>query len=104
MSKANTDQENLSRFFDRADQVIELANRQLSPSSHAGQVTASLTYAAARFAVSAASTGFTSGKDLKSEKKEIVAFYVKQYEQMLGDNIDDYADNFANYTQLPSKG
>lgn len=97
------EQAKLARFFDRADQVIKLANGQLSPTSHTGQVTASLTYAAARFAVSAATIGFTNGKDLKKEKEDIIAFYVKQYEQMLADNIDDYADNFASYTNLSSK-
>lgn len=90
-------------FFERADSVITLANSQLSPSSHAGQVAASLTYAAARFAVSAASIGFVKGSDFAKEKDDIIAFYTKQYQQMLSDNIDDYAKNFEQYTQLPSK-
>lgn len=93
--------ENVRAFFDRADSVIELANRQLSKESHAGQVTASLTYAAARFAVSSASIGFVKGSDFLKEKQEIIAFYSKQYEQMLSDNIDDYAENFAKYTNVP---
>lgn len=88
------------RFFNRADAVITLANQQLSKDAHAGQVTASLTYAAARFAVSSASIGFVKGDDLLAEKQEIIAFYVKQYEQMLSDNIDDYAKNFAQYTNI----
>lgn len=87
-------------FFARADDIITLANAQLSPQSHAGQVTASLTFAAARFAVSSAAIGFTKGVDLTAEKADIVAFYVKQYEQMLKDNIDDYAAHFAEYTGI----
>lgn len=88
----------MREFFERADAIITLANSQLSPASHAGQVTASLTYAAARFAVSSASIGFTKGQDLLIEKDDIIDFYVKQYRQMLDDNIEDYAKNFVAYT------
>lgn len=87
-------------FFERADSVISLANSQLSPNSHAGQVAASLTYAAARFAVSAASIGFVKGDDFAKEKADIIEFYTKQYQKMLADNIDDYAQNFEKYTGI----
>ncbi|UNU72957.1 DUF3144 domain-containing protein [Moraxella nasovis] len=87
-------------FFERADSVIMLANSQLSPNSHSGQVAASLTYAAARFAVSAASIGFVKSSDFAKEKEDIVKFYTKQYEQMLRDNLDDYIKNFDKYTAL----
>ncbi|MDO4450724.1 MAG: DUF3144 domain-containing protein [Moraxella sp.] len=98
----NTDKlpQDANAFFERADEVITLANSQLSPTSHAGQVAASLTYAAARFAVSAASIGFMKGSDFAQEKDEIIAFYTKQYQQMLADNIDDYANNFEKYTGI----
>lgn len=87
-------------FFERADNIITLANSQLSPQSHAGQVAASLTYAAARFAVSAASIGFVKGSDFAKEKTDIIAFYTEQYQKMLSDNIDDYAENFEKYTGI----
>ena len=87
-------------FFERADSVITLANSQLSPQSHAGQVAASLTYAAARFAVSAASIGFVKGSDFAKEKDDIIAFYTQEYQKMLSDNIDDYAKNFEKYTGI----
>ena len=87
-------------FFERADSIITLANSQLSPNSHAGQVAASLTYAAARFAVSAASIGFVKGDDFAKEKAGIIEFYTKQYQKMLADNIDDYAQNFEKYTGI----
>ena len=87
-------------FFERADSVITLANSQLSPQSHAGQVAASLTYAAARFAVSAASIGFVKGSDFAKEKDDIIAFYTQEYQKMLSDNIDDYAENFERYTGI----
>ena len=85
-------------FFERADQFITLANSLLSPNSHSGQVAASLTYAAARFATSAASVGFVKGSDFAKEKADIIEFCTQQYQKMLSDNIDDYAENFEKYT------
>lgn len=90
----------MNAFFERADAVIMLANSQLSPQSHAGQVAASLTYAAARFAVSAASVGFVKGSDFAKEKEDIIKFYTQEYQKMLGEHIDDYARNFAKYTGI----
>lgn len=92
--------QNANAFFERADSVITLANSQLSPNSHAGQVATSLSYAAARFAVSAASIGFVKGSDFANEKADIIAFYTEQYQKMLSDNIDDYSKNFEKYTGL----
>lgn len=91
---------NSQAFFDRADEIITLANRQLSPNSHAGQVAASLTFAAARFAVSTASIGFVKASDFAKEKDDIIAFYSKQYAQMLSDNIDNYVANFDEFTKI----
>lgn len=99
-AELDTLQANSQAFFERADEVIILANKQLSPSSHAGQVAASLTFAAARFAVSSASIGFVKGEDFAKEKDDIIKFYTEQYQQMLSDNIDDYVDNFSKYTAI----
>lgn len=87
-------------FYERADAVINLANSQLSPKSHSGQVSASLTFAAARFAVAAASVGFTKGSDFAAEKEDIIAFYTEEYQKMLADNIDEYAEHFEKYTKI----
>lgn len=87
-------------FFERADQFITLANSLLSPNSHSGRVAASLTYAAARFATSAASVGFVKGSDFAKEKADIIEFCTQQYQKMLSDNIDDYAENFEKYTGI----
>ena len=94
---------NTQAFFERADSLITLANSQLGQEAHAGQVAASLTYAAARFSVSAASIGFVKGSDFAKEKDDIIKFYTQQYQQMLSDNIDDYANNFAAYTGVGEK-
>lgn len=90
----------MNAFFERADEVISLANSQLSPTSHAGQVAASLNYAAARFAISAASVGFVKGSDLAKEKEEIIQFYTEKYQKMLAENLEQYIENFDKYTKL----
>lgn len=93
-------QAQMNAFFERADAIINLANSQLSPSSHSGQVAASLNYAAARFAISAATIGFVKGSDLAKEKDEIIKFYTQKYQQMLIENLDQYIENFDKYVQL----
>lgn len=87
-------------FFERADSIIQLANSQLSPESHTAQVGSSLMYASARYSASVASIGFKTADDFAKEKEQIVAFYSKQFSQMLSDNLDDYARNFDSYAQL----
>lgn len=93
----------IEAFYKRADAIIQLANNQLGPEAHSGQVGASLLYAAARYSASVASIGFVKGSDLAEEKNEIIEFYAKQYRQMLSDNLDDYADNFDKYVQTGSE-
>ncbi|WP_413786915.1 DUF3144 domain-containing protein [Psychrobacter urativorans] len=87
-------------FYQRADAIIGVANSQLGNEAHSGQVGASLLYAAARYSASVASIGFVKGDDFAKEKDDIVEFYVKQYHQMLSDNLTDYAQNFDQYVQL----
>ncbi|GAA0312866.1 DUF3144 domain-containing protein [Psychrobacter aestuarii] len=90
----------MQAFYQRADAIIALANNQLGPDAHSGQVGASLLYAAARYSASVASIGFVKGDDFAKEKEDIIEFYVKQYRQMLSDNLTDYAQNFEKYIQL----
>ncbi|WFF39167.1 DUF3144 domain-containing protein [Moraxella nasibovis] len=90
----------MQAFYERADAFINLANSQLSPQSHAGQVGSSLLYAAARYSASVASIGFVKASDFEKEKEDIIKFYTAQYEQMLSDNLDDYIKNFDKYTGL----
>jgi hypothetical protein len=90
----------MQAFYQRADAIIGIANSQLGPEAHSGQVGASLLYAAARYSASVASIGFVKGDDFAKEKDDIVEFYVKQYRQMLSDNLTDYAQNFDKYVQL----
>ena len=90
----------MQAFYQRADAIIGVANSQLGSDAHSGQVGASLLYAAARYSASVASIGFVKGDDFAKAKDDIVAFYVKQYRQMLSDNLTDYAQNFNKYVQI----
>lgn len=94
----------MQAFYQRADAIIGVANSQLGPDAHSGQVGASLLYAAARYSASVASIGFVKGDDFAKEKDDIVEFYVKQYRQMLSDNLTDYAQNFDKYVDLNQEG
>lgn len=94
----------MQAFYQRADAIIGVANSQLGPEAHSGQVGASLLYAAARYSASVASIGFVKGDDFAKEKDDIVEFYVKQYRQMLSDNLTDYAQNFDKYVDLNQEG
>ncbi|WP_407074433.1 DUF3144 domain-containing protein [Psychrobacter sp. CAL346-MNA-CIBAN-0220] len=90
----------MQSFYQRADAIIGVANSQLGEEAHSGQVGASLLYAAARYSASVASIGFVKGDDFAKEKDDIVEFYVKQYRQMLSDNLADYAQNFDKYINI----
>ncbi len=90
----------MQSFYQRADDIIGVANSQLGKEAHSGQVGSSLLYAAARYTASVASIGFVKGEDFAKEKDDIVEFYVKQYRQMLSDNLIDYAQNFDKYVNI----
>jgi hypothetical protein len=88
-------------FFDRADQIINLANEQLEV-VNPGKVSASTLYAAARFNAWISATGWISGDELKAAKEETVDFFVEQYRAMLVENLDDYIDKFDAYMRPPN--
>ncbi len=93
----------MAQFFQRADAFIHLANSQLSPETHSGKVGSSLMYASARFSASLSAIGFANGEEFTKEKEQIIDFYTNQFKLMLSDNLDDYAQNFAKYTQTEAQ-
>lgn len=92
MSK-NTDE----KFYDRADAVIALANRQTNNIDR-GKVSASLMFATARFNSFVSACRASSSEDLASGKEEIIEYFVQQYRMMLAENLDDYVTNYEKYT------
>ena len=87
-------------FFERADEFIKLANELRSAEVHAGKINASMLYAVARFSAWTAAIGFVKGSDYAKEKADIIEHFTKNFERMLSDNIDDYAENFQKYMQI----
>ena len=83
-------------FYDRADEVIHLANRQLSASTR-GKVSASCMYATARFNAWVSATGFTTGEEMGAAKQQTIDYFVEQYRSMLEENLADYIKNFESY-------
>lgn len=95
--------EEMNMFYERADEFIKLANSLRTDDYHAGKINASMLYAVARFSAWTAATGFVKGSDYAKEKQDIIEHFTKNFERMLSDNIDDYADNFQTYMQIGKK-
>ncbi|MFW2176471.1 MULTISPECIES: DUF3144 domain-containing protein [unclassified Moraxella] len=92
--------EEMNAFYERADEFIKLANELRTDEVHAGKINASMLYAVARFSAWTAATGFVKGSDYAKEKADIIEHFTKNFERMLSDNIDDYAENFQKYMQI----
>jgi hypothetical protein len=86
-------------FYTRADAHIHTCNEQLTPKVHAEEVSASLTYALARFNAWMAAHSNASAASLEASRAETIAYCVSQFQEMLEENIDDYVKNFERYTQ-----
>lgn len=83
-----------NEFLIRADEHIELANRQLSETTKQGDVSASLLYAAARFNAWMASTSFESAETMAEEKEKVIEYFLEQYKLALNENIDNHIENY----------
>lgn len=83
-------------FFDRADAIIGLSNKQLDRAKR-GVVSASTLYAASRFNAWVSATGFESGDEMRENLDEVIEYFVTQYRAMLTENVEDYVANFDAY-------
>lgn len=90
----------MQAFYERADTFINMANGMQTVDTHAGKINASMLYATARFSAWTAATGFVKGSDYAKEKADIIAHFTKNFERMLSDNINNYAENFQEYMQI----
>lgn len=87
-------------FYDRADGIIHLANKQIGVASR-GQVSASCMYATARFNAWVNACGHGSAGDMAAARSEAIEYFTRQYRAMLEENLDDYIENFGRYMQPP---
>jgi hypothetical protein len=89
-------------FYDRADQLIGVANQQLDDISR-GKVSASFMYAQARYAAWVSACGFFSAEQMAAARSETVDYFVKQFQFMLEENLNDYIQNFPVYMTPATK-
>ena len=84
-------------FWERADAVINLANQQ-TESAGSEDVSGSLLYASARFNAFLIAAQAGDADVLRTGKEDAVDYFTEQYRQLLLDNLDDYIENFDEYT------
>jgi len=84
------------KFFQRADEHINLSNDQLSDAT-TGKVSASMMYSVARFNAWFSACEFSNAAEMKNGKQETIKYFVAEYEKMLTENLDDYIQNFEKF-------
>jgi len=89
MSNKTEDKE----FFDRADEIINLANTQCDKFA-IGKVSSSLLFAAARFNAFIVASSAKDLEELKKEKTEAIKYFKEQYEKVFIENMDEYIKNY----------
>ena len=87
-------------FYNRADEHINLSNKQISKDISLGKISASMVYSTARFNSWVNAYSFTSGIEMKLQKKETIEYFVEEYRKMLIENLDDYIENFDSYMKV----
>ena len=89
MSTSKTDDD----FYNRADEFINLANKQCDNVS-INKVSSSLLFATSRFNAFIVSSMSNDVEGLKRDKDEAIKYFTDQYIKMLTENIDE---NIKNY-------
>ncbi len=84
------------KFYDRADEHINLSNDQLKTETR-GKVSASMMYSVTRFNAWVSACGWNSGEEMRSGREETLKYFVDEYRKMLEENLDDYIKNFNDY-------
>ena len=83
-------------FWERADEIINLANQQ-AEDVESDDVSSSLLYATARFNAFLIASSAEKADDINAGKDAAVEYFTEQYRQLLIDNIDEYIENFDEY-------
>lgn len=91
------------KFYNRADEHINLSNDQITEDVTNGKVSASMMYATARFNTWVSACGWHSAEEMAAAKEETIEYFVTEYRKMLEDSMDDHINNFQSYMQIPAK-
>lgn len=86
-------------FYERANTYINLANDQLQHDIQ-GKVSASFSYASARFSASLTASGYKTRDEMLAHRDENVEYFLREYRLMLEEHMDDYIKNFDSYMKL----
>ena len=89
MSSSKTD----DKYYQRADEVINLANKQCDDITPT-KVNLSLMFASARFSAFITATLANDLDELKRDREEAVKYFTEQFSKMLNENLDE---NIKNY-------
>lgn len=90
-------------FLKRANEHIDLSNQQLARASK-GQVSASMLYGTARFNAWLSAAACEDVEQLKEAKAEVLQYFLKEYETMLSENLDNYIQNFDQFMRTEENG
>jgi hypothetical protein len=82
---ANPDEE----FFKRADVFLNAANDMIT-TTHPGKISASVSFAAARFNAWFFSQMSKSKADMEAQSEDMIKQFTEQYERMLRQHIADH--------------
>nr|CAA6827632.1 MAG: Unknown protein [uncultured Thiotrichaceae bacterium] len=85
-------------FYKRADAMIHLANEQVTGDVTPGDVSASAMFAIARYNAYISAIDFETVEAFKAERDEVIKYFTEEYQKMLTEHIDDYTENFDQYT------
>ena len=83
-------------FWQRADEIIALANEQIKDST-IGKVSSSLLYATARFNSFNVASSAKDVEEMKKDKDAAIKYFTRQYKKMLTENLEDYIENYESY-------
>ena len=90
--------DNEKAFYDRASELIKLANQQnQSTEIQTGEASASFMRGVARYNAWFGSTSFESKEQMQAKKQEMMDYYMERYKEMLDANLEDYIENFDHY-------
>lgn len=90
-------------FYKRADAHINLSNDQITPEVEPGNVSASFMFSLARFNAWISARGFDNADDFRNSKQKMIEYFVKEYTQMLDENLEDYINNFNSHLGIPEE-
>lgn len=91
-----SDNEISPEFWERADEVIAVANEQVKDST-VGEVSSSLLYAAARFNAFNVASSADDVDEMIKDKDEAIRYFTEQYRKMLIENLDEYIESYKEY-------